>query len=53
MSIGNAGGVEILVDGDPLQNLGGSGQVLRNIPLNAEALKKRFPKPVENTDENQ
>jgi len=44
ISIGNAGGVEILVDGDPLDGLGKQGQVLRNIPLNANALLKRFPK---------
>jgi len=43
ISIGNAGGVEIQVDGQPLQDLGRKGQVLRNIPLNAEALKARFP----------
>ena len=44
ISIGNAGGVQILVDGDPLQNLGKTGQVLRNIPLNEKALLARFPK---------
>jgi len=43
MSIGNAGGVEILVNGDALDGLGKSGQVLRNIPLNADALLARFP----------
>lgn len=53
ISIGNAGGVEIQVDGEPLQNLGGEGQVLRNIPLNAEVLKQRFPKQVENSDKKQ
>lgn len=57
MSIGNAGGVEILVDGDSLDGLGKKGQVLRNIPLKAEALLKRFPKaqntPIENVDKNQ
>lgn len=53
MSIGNAGGVEILVDGEPLENLGETGQVLRRIPLNAEALLQRFPKPIDNKNENQ
>lgn len=53
ISIGNAGGVEILVDGDTLDNLGVKGQVLRNIPLNAEALLKRFPKAVESPALNQ
>ncbi len=51
MSIGNAGGVEILVDGDPLENIGKSGEVLRNIPLNAEALLIRFPRAQQNTIE--
>ena len=57
MSIGNAGGVEILVDGDTLDGLGVKGQVLRNIPLNAEALLKRFPQTpkaaIDNQNENQ
>jgi len=57
MSIGNAGGVEILVDGDPLDGLGKSGQVLRNIPLNAVQLLERFPKAsntaIETSAENQ
>ena len=52
ISIGNAGGVEIIVDGEPLDNLGVKGQVLRNIPLDAEALKARFPKALENSEEN-
>lgn len=53
ISIGNAGGVAILIDGEPLDNLGINGQVIRNIPLNADALKTRFPKAVEKTGENQ
>lgn len=44
ISIGNAGGVEIFVDGDALENIGVKGQVIRNIPLNADALKTRFGK---------
>ncbi len=53
MSIGNAGGVEILVNGEPLQNIGQSGQVLRRVPLNAEALLQRFPRSIDNTVDNQ
>ena len=39
MSVGNAAGVEISVDGNPLPLLGESGSVIRNIPLNAKKLK--------------
>lgn len=39
MSIGNAAGVEISVDGEALPLLGESGSVIRNIPLNAKKLK--------------
>ena len=53
ISIGNAGGVEIQVDGEPLQDLGESGQVLRNIPLNAKALKERFPVTAGQTSDTQ
>jgi len=57
ISIGNAGGVEILVDGVALEDLGKEGQVLRRIPLNAATLKARFPskaqKPVESGVENE
>lgn len=46
MSIGNAGGIEIEIDGQPLQTqgatLGPKGQVMRGIPLNGEVLKQRF-----------
>ena len=51
ISIGNAGGVEIIVDGEPLQDLGVQGQVLRRIPLNAAALKARFPVKKQNSVE--
>lgn len=47
MSIGNASGVEVDVDGQTLQPLGPKGKVIRNIPLNGKALKTRFAKPVE------
>ena len=42
MSIGNAGGVNIEVDGQPLASLGAHGDVRRNIPLDAATLKQRF-----------
>lgn len=39
MSIGNAGGVMLLIDGEPIAPLGASGEVRRNIPLDSSALK--------------
>lgn len=36
---GNAGGLEILVDGEPVPPLGAEGMVRRNIPLDAEQLR--------------
>lgn len=36
---GNAGGLEILVDGEPVPPLGIEGMVRRNIPLDAEQLR--------------
>lgn len=39
MSLGNAGNVEIIVDGRALKPLGKSGAVRRDIPLNTEYLK--------------
>ena len=42
ISVGNAAGVEILIDGEPLENLGRKGQVIRSIPLNKESLLQRF-----------
>jgi cytoskeleton protein RodZ len=51
ISIGNAGGVEILVNGEALQNIGVSGQVIRNIPLNANTLKQRFA-PIDDNGTN-
>lgn len=42
ISIGNAGGVEIEVDGQKLQKLGQQAQVLRDLSLDAEYLKKNF-----------
>jgi len=39
MSLGNAGGVEIILDGRPLSPLGQPGSIIRNVPLGREALK--------------
>jgi cytoskeleton protein RodZ len=36
---GNAGGLDILVDGETVPSLGGHGQVRRNVALDAERLK--------------
>jgi cytoskeleton protein RodZ len=33
LTLGNAGGVRVTVDGRPLEPLGGSGQVVRDLPL--------------------
>ncbi|MGQ0526755.1 MAG: RodZ domain-containing protein [Alphaproteobacteria bacterium] len=44
MSLGNSRGVEIIIDGEKLQPLGGVGEVQRNIPLDAASLKKNFGK---------
>ncbi len=38
---GNAGGLEISVDGRPITTLGPSGKVLRDVPLDVTALKAR------------
>ncbi|MEQ9638457.1 MAG: DUF4115 domain-containing protein [Alphaproteobacteria bacterium] len=38
MMTGNAGALEVIVDGRPLGPLGGEGQVRRNVPLAAEQL---------------
>ncbi len=51
MSIGNANGVELQVDGIALKSLGEAGQVIRDMPLDADALKKSFaPKPQNSID---
>lgn len=38
---GNAGGLEIIVDGEQAATLGGAGEVRRNIPLDPEGLRER------------
>ncbi len=39
MSLGNAGGVEVMLDGEALPSLGSSGQIKRDIPLGRAALQ--------------
>jgi cytoskeleton protein RodZ len=44
LTTGNAGGTEIDVDGTPIQGIGGSGMVRRDLPLDPDALKSgNFP----------
>lgn len=48
MTLGNAGGLQIIVDGHALPFLGRTGQVIRNVDLGHEKLKqilKNSPKP--------
>lgn len=56
MSIGNAGGIEVELDGKPLETLGGTlgprGQVIRKIPLNSKVLQQRFAPGNRNSIEN-
>jgi cytoskeleton protein RodZ len=42
ISLGNAGGVELEVDGKKLKPLGLEGDVKRNIPLDAASLKSKY-----------
>ena len=44
MSLGNAAGVQLEVGGQKLLPLGGQGQVRKNIPLDADFLKKTYTK---------
>ena len=39
LTTGNAGGTELLVDGQPTGSLGGDGAVRRDLPLDADAIK--------------
>jgi cytoskeleton protein RodZ len=44
LTTGNAGGTEIDVDGTPIQGIGGSGMVRRDLPLDPDILKSgNFP----------
>lgn len=43
LATGNAGALDILVDGNALASLGDFGQVVRNIPLDPEKLLTQFP----------
>lgn len=52
MSIGNANGVELQVDGVTLNSLGEAGQVIRDMPLDADALKKSFAPDSQNSVAN-
>lgn len=48
MTLGNAGGLQISIDGQALPLLGKTGQVIRKVELNAEKLKQSLkiaPKP--------
>ena len=42
ISIGNAAGVEVEVNGQKLRQLGGQGKVLRRLPLDAKYLQENF-----------
>ena len=43
LTTGNAGGVELLVDGVAVPAIGGAGAVRRDVPLDAEAMKAGRP----------
>jgi cytoskeleton protein RodZ len=40
LTTGNAGGTELLVDGQPTASLGNDGVVRRDLPLDADAVKR-------------
>ena len=41
LSVGNAGGLEITVDGIPIPRLGAAGAVLRHVPIDGDLLLRR------------
>jgi cytoskeleton protein RodZ len=43
---GNAGGLEVIVDGEVLAPLGGSGAVVRAVPLEPSSLRATFGTPI-------
>lgn len=45
MTLGNAGGLQIVLNGDQIPLLGALGQVKRNVPLTVEALQGKNTKP--------
>jgi cytoskeleton protein RodZ len=44
MSVGSAGAIEVLVDGQSTASLGSTAEVRQRIPLEAEALKRGIPR---------
>lgn len=44
MTLGNAGGLQIIVDGNPLPLLGKTGKVIRNLSLDPQYLKDLLKK---------
>jgi cytoskeleton protein RodZ len=44
MSVGSAGAIEVLVDGQSTASLGSNAEVRQRIPLDAEALKRGIPR---------
>jgi cytoskeleton protein RodZ len=51
MSLGNAGGVELEIDGSKLSALGRKGDVKKNIPLDAARLKKTYSSNTGNSND--
>ena len=47
MSLGNAGAVEVTVEGQNIGVLGGSGEILRNMPLDAKALMDKYASQIQ------
>ncbi|GIL41261.1 helix-turn-helix domain-containing protein [Roseiterribacter gracilis] len=45
MTVGNAGGIEVLVDGKETRSLGAVGQVLKSVSLDPARLQSRVPAP--------
>lgn len=45
LTVGNAGGLEIRVNGQPIPALGGPGVVRRNVPLEPDRLQTRLANP--------